>query len=148
MAKLSNIPIRVERQHRTGADSVKLAAVLNQVRDALALHVASGQPGAIDLRQLPQMDEPTYRALQEALSTGEVTATVNTESKTEVQETQYPGVWWVTYRGEHGAIVTEIIEIAEIPAILKSHPTDIRNGLDRLQRTLAETARYFAATQD
>lgn len=145
--KLSDIPVRVSRSHPSRINAASVTAVLTELTNLLAKFVETGQPDVIDLRQLPRMQEATYQALKDALSTGEVSAVVNTGSKVEVLETQYPGVWWITHRGEHGAIVTELIEIAEIPTILKSHPTEIRNGLERLQRTLAEatTVRSLSA---
>lgn len=83
------------------------------------------------------MDAATYQRLKDALSTGEVTATVAADLRVEISETQYPGVWWLTHRNERGDIVTELIEVTEVPAILKSHVADMRAGLQRLEQALA-----------
>ncbi len=62
---------------------------------------------------------------------------VAAEVTVEIRETQYPGVWWLTHRNEQGGIVTELIEITEVPAILKSHVADMAAGLRRLEQALA-----------
>ena len=139
MTKLNDIPVRIEQSHPSRVDGATVTAVLTRLTAVLAEYVETGQPGVIDLRYLPRMHEATYQALKDALSVGEVSAVVDTESKVEIMETQYPGVWWITHRDERGGIMTELIEIVDIPSILKSHPTDIRAGLGRLQRTLAES---------
>jgi hydrogenase-1 operon protein HyaF len=139
MTKLNDIPVRIEQPHPYRVDGVTVTAVLTRLAAVLAEFVETGRPGVIDLRYLPRMHEATYQALKDALSVGEVSAVVDTESRVEVMETQYPGVWWITHRDERGGIMTELIEIVDIPSILKSHPTDIRAGLGRLQRTLAES---------
>ncbi len=139
MTKLSDIPVRIDRPRGSRADVASVTAILTELSEMLANFVETGQPGVIDLRQRPRMRKATYQTLKDALATGEVSAVVDTESKVEVLETQYPGVWWVTHRDERGGIMTELIEIAAIPAILQSHPTEIMAGLRRLQRSLAES---------
>jgi hypothetical protein len=47
-------------------------------------------------------------------------------------------VWWVTHVNDRGETATEIIEITEIPAILKPHAVDVRAGLRRLEEALVE----------
>lgn len=115
-------------------------AVLAQIAQSVAQLVGSGQARLIDLRGVPRMRDAEYRYLKDTLATGEVSAVVDTDSRVEVSETQYAGVWWVTHRGEHGNIVTEIVEITDIPAIIKPHAADLRDGLRRLERLILETA--------
>jgi hydrogenase-1 operon protein HyaF len=84
------------------------------------------------------MSADIYQALRDALSQGEVTATVDAQIKVEISETQYPGVWWLRHLNQRDEITTEIIEITEMPAILIPHRVDVLAGLqklgDRLQR--------------
>lgn len=140
MTTFSDIPIQVDRPPQSGVDDASVAVVLTRLTQVIAEFLATGRPGVIDLRHVPHMQEATYQALKDALATGEVSAVVATESRVEVVETQYPGVWWITHRNDRGAIVTELIEVSRIPAILMAHPSEIRAGLQRLQRTLAESA--------
>lgn len=137
MTRLSDIPVQAETGNLSAIDLGVVTAVLNQVRIALVEFLDSGIAAAIDLRAVPRMNAATYQHLKEALSTGEVTARVEAEATVEITETQYPGVWWLSHRNERGGIVTELIEITELPAILKSHTAEMRAGLQRLEQALA-----------
>jgi len=137
MTSLSDIPVLAPRGEPLPGESPVVSAVLNQVMELLAQFLASGTAAALDLRRVPRMDAATYQRLKDALSTGEVTATVAADVTVEISETQYSGVWWLTHRNERGDIVTELIEVTEVPAILKSHVADMRAGLQRLEQSLA-----------
>ncbi len=137
MTSLSDIPVLAARGEPLPGESPVVSAVLNQVMELLAQFLASGTAAALDLKRVPRMDAATYRQLKDALSVGEVTATVKADVTVEITETQYPGVWWLTHRKEQGAIVTEVIEITDLPVILKSHAVDMRAGLQRLEQALA-----------
>lgn len=139
MTHVSDIPVRVDSDRKESNLAIA-KAVLNEIRELVAQFIDSGKPGAIDLRQRPRMRAETYQYLKDVLSSGEVTAVVDAAVKIEIKETQFPGVWWLTHYNEQGAIVTEIIEITEIPAILKPHIAEMRTGLRRLEQTLAESA--------
>lgn len=130
-------PVEVEPPPVPTIDWPLIQAILRRVQEALAHFLDTGVVGAVDLRGAPHMDADTYQSLKDALSTGEVTATVAAEARVEIRETQYPGVWWITHFNERGAIVTEVIEITEVPAILRCHVTDLRAGQQRLARALA-----------
>jgi len=54
----------------------------------------------------------------------------------EIAETRYPGVWWVTHYNVEGDIVADMIEIARVPEIIRSQPDDIRAGLELLRAQL------------
>lgn len=99
--------------------------------------MASGQRGAIDLRQVPLMGAEAYQLFKDSLSTGEVSATITSAGRTEVHETAYPGVWWVTHRNQKNEIVTELIEVTDVPDILKSQPEDIRHGQRKLAHRIS-----------
>lgn len=116
-----------------------IESVLCRVGDAIERLLDTGRSGVVDLRAVQQMSAATYGSLRDALGTGEVVAAVESESRVEVRETQYPGVWWVAHLNERGATVTELLEVTEIPAILKSHVVDMGAGLERLRRALNES---------
>lgn len=138
MSTFKNIPIKVERP--PAPDDTEIArTVLDEVRVLLEEFIGSGQSSAVDLRQIPQMGPEAYQFLKDSLSAGEVSATIKSAGRTEIHETAYPGVWWVTHRNQKNDIVTEVIEVTEIPDILKSQPEDIRHGLRRLTQRMAVT---------
>ncbi|MBK8534831.1 MAG: hypothetical protein IPL59_06730 [Candidatus Competibacteraceae bacterium] len=138
MPHLSDIPVCVDLNDNKESNLAIAKTVLNEIRALIAQLINSGKTGAIDLRQRPRMRAETYQYLKDALSSGEVTAVVDAAVKVEVRETQFPGVWWLTHYNEQGAIVTEIIEITEIPEILKPHIADMRAGLKRFDQILAD----------
>ena len=136
MSRLENIPVRVE-VHQTQASKPNiLEQVLQEIHLGLTDLHASGITHAIDLRQLPRMSAAVYQALREALAQGEVSAVVQAQVKVEVQETQFPGVWWLRHFNERDEITTEIIEITVMPTILKPHRMDLLAGLQKLEERL------------
>jgi hydrogenase-1 operon protein HyaF len=84
-------------------------ALLNELAGLLDAWVSRGEAACIDLRSLPL--------------------------SADVRETQYPGVWWVTHRNELKETVAELIEVCEVPAILRAPVEDAAAGLERLQAT-------------
>ena len=112
--------------------------VLKEILASLNDLVQSGTTAVIDLRGRSRMSAATYNYLKEALSAGEVTAVIDADLKVEITETQYPAVWWMTHRNDQGAIMTELIEITEMPDILRPHRAEIRDGLRRLEHALQE----------
>jgi hydrogenase-1 operon protein HyaF len=135
MSKLEEIPVRVEFNRPKAAKPDVVNLVLHEIHGALSRYQASGQTHSIDLRQLPRMSPTVYQSLRDALSQGEVTAIVDAEIKVEVTETQYPGVWWLRHLKDE-EITAEVIEITEMPVILKPHRVDIIAGLNRLGERL------------
>jgi hydrogenase-1 operon protein HyaF len=145
MSQLQDIPVRIEFDCAAEAIEVDIVSrVLNEIQGALRDLQASGQTHAIDVRQLPRMSPETYQALRDELSRGEVSAVVDAQLKVEVAETQYPGVWWLRYLNAREEISTEIIEITEMPAILRPHRVEIRAGLQKLDGRL----QLLASPQD
>jgi hydrogenase-1 operon protein HyaF len=140
MSRLSDISIRVEHTKGSPSNLVVATQVLREIQRLLARFLATGEAGTIDLRAQPHMEPATYRHLRQALMTGEVTALIDADIKVEVTETQYSGVWWLTHRNADDEIVTEVIDIALIPDILKTHVAEMRAGLTRLDQALSASA--------
>ena len=103
-------------------------AILHEILALLEAFVATGQTGAIDLHSLP-LTVADYEVLRTTLGDGEVHAHINVIGKTEVRETLYPGVWWLTYYNMEEDIVADLLEVTTIPEILKSPAEDVREGL-------------------
>jgi hypothetical protein len=136
MTRLQDIPVRVEFDLPKDIEPDIVSRVLTDIQTALHDLHDNGRSHAIDVRQLPRMSPETYQALRGALSDGEVSAVVAAHLKVEVTETQYPGVWWLRYLNEREEIKTEIIEITEMPAILRPHRVEILAGLHKLAERL------------
>jgi hydrogenase-1 operon protein HyaF len=136
MSRLQDIPVRVEFDLPKEIEPDIVGRVLNEIQSALHDLHTNGRTHAIDVRQLPRMSPETYQALRGALWHGEVSAVIDAQLKVEVAETQYPGVWWLRYLNEREEIKTEIIEITEMPAILRPHRVEILAGLHMLAARL------------
>ncbi|MCK9200846.1 MAG: hydrogenase expression/formation protein [Gallionella sp.] len=128
---LQDIHIKVADAHSVG----NVEAILNEIATRLDDFVNTSETGLIDLKSLPfSTDE--YERLRAMLGRGEVTARLNSIGESEIYETHFPGVWWVTHYNVEGDIVADLIEIASVPAILQSQWEDVRTGLGRLRQTL------------
>jgi hydrogenase-1 operon protein HyaF len=130
---LDDISIKVAADlHSIGS----VDALLNEIATRLARFVAHGESAMIDLKSLP-FSPAEYEGLRTALGRGEVSARLETIGDSELYETHYPGVWWVTHFNVEGDVIADLLEIAEVPAILHSQPEDVRDGLERLQQQLS-----------
>ncbi|MDD5037537.1 MAG: hydrogenase expression/formation C-terminal domain-containing protein [Methylococcaceae bacterium] len=143
MNTFKNIPIQVEG-HSPEAEMALARALLYEIHTLLKGLFHTGQGGCIDLRALPPMGPLAYRFLKDSLSVGEVSASIAGDRRSDIQETAFPGVWWITHRNEREEIVTELIEVTEFPDLLKSQREDIRLGLKKMQGSLprAESEEY------
>lgn len=115
-----------------------VVSLLQEVAVRLDRLARGGEAEAIDLRALPIMTEDDLQQMRDTLGAGEVTATVHAMGATELEETAFPGVWWVTYFGADGDMVAERIEVAWVPDILVAQAPDVRTGLGQLVERLPE----------
>ena len=126
------IPIVPEAAARHG----NTLPLLHEIRHALDQLTESGESTVIDLRSLP-MTDGDWQELEATLGGGEVEATLEAGGTSTIRETGYAGVWIVEHAGEGGGVMARFIEVAEIPALLKSQPDDIQEALEALDRKLA-----------
>ncbi len=123
---LQSMPFRIEGEE--GCSIGSLAALLAEIAARLERLSAGGKGSAIDLRALPFAPQE-YEALREHLGQGEVSVRIDAIGPSEIFETRYPGLWWVTHCNAEGDITSDLLEITHIPEIIKSHPHDIKAGL-------------------
>ena len=109
-----------------------LRALLAEIAARLEKLAENGETGMIDLNSLP-FSPGEYEQLRQTLGQGEVSARIEAIGASEIIETGYPGVWWVTHYNVEGDIVADLIEIAWLPEIIKSQPEDLNAGLARLK---------------
>ncbi|WP_102224205.1 hydrogenase expression/formation C-terminal domain-containing protein [Acidimangrovimonas sediminis] len=110
-------------------------SLLREIADRLAQLADTGEAHAIDLRALP-LSPADRTELHEVLGTGEVEAVLHVAGESTLRETAFTGVWWVTHRGEGGAIAAETIEICAAPEILYAQSADIGWSAARLAEEL------------
>lgn len=111
--------------------------VLREIATALARLLATGEPTTIDLGALP-FSAGDEKALDAALGTGEVRATVEALGTSHVSETGISGVWRVDHYDQTGETLSRFVEIAFVPDILKTQRADADDGLARLEADLAD----------
>jgi HupH hydrogenase expression protein, C-terminal conserved region len=127
---LQGIPIKTESAEPYSIGSLR--ALLAEIAARLERLVHDGHASSIDIHSLP-FAPGEYEQLRTLLGQGEVSARLEAIGPSEVVETRYPGVWWVTHFNVEGDIIADSLEVAEIPEILKSQRADIEGGLELLQ---------------
>jgi hydrogenase-1 operon protein HyaF len=132
---LENIAIKLDTPDSYSIGNV--TALLSEITAHLKKLIASGEASLIDLKSLP-FAPGEYEQLRQSLGHGEVTAQIDAIGLSEIIETRYPGVWWLTHYNVEGDIVADIIEIATIPSILQSQLEDVRAGLDILHAVISQ----------
>lgn len=133
---LQNIPITPITTEDAEQYSIgSLRAILSEIATHLEKLAQDGTCGSIDLNSLP-CAPGEYEQLRLLLGQGEATAHLEAIGPSDITETRYPGVWWVTHYNVEGDIVADSIEITTIPEILRSQPEDIRMGLELIKEQL------------
>ena len=137
MSKLEQIGIKVISDPQDTAQSGIVITILHEISEMLDDLLDKDESSAIDLQDLP-ITPGDYELLREVLAEGEVHASIDAIGPTEVRETLFPGVWWITHYNVEGDIMADVIEVALVPDILKSHPDDVNDARDRLNALLQE----------
>jgi hydrogenase-1 operon protein HyaF len=143
MTRLNEIPIQVLNTEDGMTSNV--IALLNEITTLQAAYLESGEVGQIDMKSLP-LTEAELESLKTILADGEVSATVNALGKSQIQETQIPGVWWVRHYDINDVLMSENIEICRIPEILSVENDEIRQGEQALRDHLIEIGNTFNDT--
>ncbi|MGB9093380.1 MAG: hydrogenase expression/formation C-terminal domain-containing protein [Gallionella sp.] len=133
--KPQTIPIYAQAGEDYSVGNIR--ALLAEIAARLERLANDGTSGSIDLNSLP-FAPGEYEQLRQTLGQGEVAARIEAIGASEITETRYPGVWWVTHYNVEGDIVADLLEITTIPEILRSQPDDIRSGLALLHVQLTE----------
>ena len=106
-------------------------AVLVEVAELLGRLVEQGEESSIDIRGLP-LTRADREWLDAQLGRGEVEIVMEAGGTSTLLETAFPGVWKVTHHDPVGRVVAELIEVANVPAILRPDQSDIEMGYGSL----------------
>lgn len=141
MRTLTEIPIRIKSCNTnpaaaTGAAFSQIRAVLTEIETLLQRFHASGDAGSIDLRCLSRSPDE-MAALRGVLGEGEVRADIHFLGSSIAEETAIPCVWWITHRDNDDRIVAELIEINELPNIVRSDRTHVPKAIESLRQRRA-----------
>ncbi len=135
MSLLANIEIGTGSSPSTPFPTGNTLPLLHQIRHALRQFLDTGETCIIDLRAIPFGPGDEER-LFGFLGEGEVTANVDALGPSSVRETAFPGVWVVEHNNPAGERTGLLIEITEMPALLKTQPGDVAEALSRLDASL------------
>jgi len=111
--------------------------LLHEIRHALTQLLEEGKETVIDLRSIP-LAPGEEAAIEQALGEGEVQAVLSALGPSDFRETSYPGIWLVTHYNRDDKIVGKFVEVAIVPALLRSQTEDMAAGLQRLEARLME----------
>jgi len=112
-------------------------ALLREIAEMLRRLLGSGESSAIDLQALP-LTPADLDWLREQLGEGEIAVILNADGESSLNETACSGVWWVTHRNPNGAVVSEFIEVAFVPEVVKAHHEDVEIGLEHLELLISD----------
>jgi hydrogenase-1 operon protein HyaF len=107
-------------------------AILSEIEESVSRFAEAGEEASIDLRCLKAMPQER-EILATLLGRGEVSAVVDVIGRSEIHETSIPCVWWVRHRNAEDDIVGDLIEITEIPEVMKGDRKAIARGLEALR---------------
>jgi len=91
------------------------------------------ESSSIDIRSLP-LTPADYDFLNVFLGDGEVSAKVNALGLSEIKETRFSGIWWIRHFNSQDELIAELIEVTNLPDILKTQMPDLYQSLDALRR--------------
>ena len=136
-------PLKKKGSAEPSAGTGNVLPLLHEIRHALERLASGGEGTTIDLQRLPLAPGEEKR-IAETLGQGEVRAEFDALGPTVVQETAYPGVWLITHRNTEDRVTARLIQVTDIPDVLKSQPEDIRRGFEKITEQLEGTRKKSA----
>ncbi len=139
MTTFKEIPVHLEGEPAALATG-NLLPLLHEIRHALAqLLDDDTYQHTIDLQAMP-LSPDEDQALQALLGVGEVSAHLNALGLSDIEETQFSGVWRVTHHNAAQTVTGRYLEITRIPMILQAQSADMAAGLAALTALLEQTS--------
>lgn len=107
-------------------------ALLSEIAEAVSLYIHDHLPKIIDIKAIG-LSAPERGVFDKAMGSGEISAEIVTAGRSRIEETRFPGVWWVRHYGVNGELQAEWIEVTEVPEIMKADRADMVVGLKNLR---------------
>lgn len=131
---LQDIPVRLDLDPAPNEENAVNTAMVMALLQEIASHLNSvaegGERQVVELGNLP-LSDADIELLEAKLGRGEVSATITASGPSEVYETAFPGLWWVKYFNDAESLVSQQLEIGQVPMILEAHPVDIEDSAQR-----------------
>ena len=118
-----------------GALSGHARPLLYELQALLTRYLETGQMGAIDLTALP-LTPADLDWLETQLGPGEIQMTLESQGRSTLVETGLPGVWWIRHYNEAGELLTQLLEVTEVPELARAHRDEMQRGRDHLELLL------------
>ncbi|MBI1422506.1 MAG: hypothetical protein GC149_03495 [Gammaproteobacteria bacterium] len=115
--------------------SPQIMALLQELQDMLSALIERGEESRIDIRSLP-LPPGDHDLLMQFLGEGEVKARIDALGMSEIKETRFSGIWWLLHYNTHDEIMAEIIEVTQLPDILKTQVPDLIDSRTLLKKYL------------
>jgi hydrogenase-1 operon protein HyaF len=141
--RLADIRVSLEQGYGLAGG---VEAVLTELATCLERLAGGGAPDPIDLRSLP-LNPSERERLAALLGDGEVDVTLTLDGESRVRETGIAGVWWIEHRDGRDELITELLEVARVPEILRADAGDIARSAALLRERIAAAGRR-ATTED
>lgn len=124
--KLEDIKITIENDNTVNDQTALVPSLLQELLTMIKTFVQSGEEGIIDLNGLPLLPQ-TIDRLKSHLGKGEVSVMIKDQlGETEVFETSFSGIWWISYKDYEQNMFLQQIEVTDVPELLKTHIEDIQ----------------------
>jgi hydrogenase-1 operon protein HyaF len=123
------------------ADDVLVDALIMEVSSLLRRLIEHGESGSIDLLGLP-LSPSCLAALDQRLGQGEVRVRLDAAGRSDIHETEFPGVWWTSHSDETGRVIAMAIEVTSIPEIVRADTEDMRLAYRRLTECTSAARRF------
>ena len=111
--------------------------LLRELSELLRRLLETGETAAIDLSALP-LSPADLDWLHAKLGAGEIAITLQANGESTLNETACPGIWWVTHHNEQGVVISQFIEVAFEPELVKAHPADVAIGREYLESLISD----------
>jgi len=138
-SRLAEIPVVA-----MGAEAVvtaNLPPVLHEILHAVQQLRSNAQGSSVDLLAMPFGPGERDRLL-EWLGKGEVTAKVDALGETRINESRFPGVWVVEHFSTERQQIALQVEIAEVPAMLRTPQADLADSERLLREALEQLSKF------
>jgi hydrogenase-1 operon protein HyaF len=128
-------------------NSILVNAILQELSWKLTDLATAGRNSMIDLRRLP-LTPPEYDQLKELLGRGELAIELNALGVSNIVETRFSGVWWVTHMNAAGDKVGDVLEVALVPELVGATTSEVATAAEALSGILLDTSTSVADSAD
>lgn len=137
MTETSGTPTTRHTNMVSGKPSGQVLAIVKELQSMLDVLVKTGEENYVDVLSV-SLTPDDIQTLKLILGHGDVDATIVALGSNHILETSIPGVWWITQNNTEGEIISELIEVTDLPEILKTQHHDLHEAPERFQQRLSE----------